>query len=143
MKKLRLIIFAIFLQAALFALPSCTFFYGESADLTYPAMFDALWKDYNETYALFDVRGNRGGLTGNVTRISGRFCAENKELFIKIGSTPKTFVICSFASFGMPWLVSSKKYFGFIVSFAFTKSQNKPLRAPFSPSLFPLARLKS
>ena len=78
MKKLRLIIFAIFLQAALFALPSCTFFYGESADLTYPAMFDALWKDYNETYALFDVRGNRGGLTGNVTRISGRFCAENK-----------------------------------------------------------------
>ena len=57
MKKAKLIIYAIFLQAALFALPSCTFFYGERADLTYPAMFDALWKDYNETYALFDVRG--------------------------------------------------------------------------------------
>lgn len=27
---------------------------------------------------VLDVRGNRGGLTGNVSRISGRFCAENK-----------------------------------------------------------------
>lgn len=27
---------------------------------------------------IVDVRGNRGGLTGNVSRISGRFCAENK-----------------------------------------------------------------
>lgn len=27
---------------------------------------------------ILDVRGNRGGLTGNVSRISGRFCAENK-----------------------------------------------------------------
>ena len=57
MKKAKLIIYTVFLRMALFALPSCTFFYGERADLTYPAMFDALWKDYNETYALFDVRG--------------------------------------------------------------------------------------
>ena len=27
---------------------------------------------------ILDVRGNRGGLTGNVSRISGRFCAQNK-----------------------------------------------------------------
>lgn len=36
---------------------SCTFFYGREAELSYTAMFDSLWQDYDETYALFDVRG--------------------------------------------------------------------------------------
>ncbi len=31
---------------------------------------------------ILDVRGNRGGLTGNVSRISGRFCKENKTYAI-------------------------------------------------------------
>lgn len=32
----------------------------------------------NTRCMILDVRGNRGGLTGNFTRISGRFCAEDK-----------------------------------------------------------------
>lgn len=35
---------------------SCTFFYGKEAELSYTAMFDSLWQDYDDTYALFDVR---------------------------------------------------------------------------------------
>lgn len=32
----------------------------------------------NTKAIILDVRGNRGGLTGNVSRISGRFCSEDK-----------------------------------------------------------------
>ncbi|MCR5437027.1 MAG: hypothetical protein K6E97_08185 [Treponema sp.] len=148
-----------FILNMIFAFISCTFFYGKDADLSYQSMFDLLWEDYNETYALFEVRnvdwnaqynlckpmiredmtdaeffevlktllyplndahvyvktpfanlnsgedqtpidnfsltevcsqyiqnpkkcGNRGGLTGNVSRISGRFCAQDKTYAI-------------------------------------------------------------
>ena len=57
MKKLRMIVVMAVLQVALFALPSCKFFYGEKEELSYSAMFDYLWNDYNQTYALFEVRG--------------------------------------------------------------------------------------
>ncbi len=36
---------------------SCAFFYGREAELSYTAMFDSLWQDYDDTYALFEVRG--------------------------------------------------------------------------------------
>lgn len=40
---------------------------------------DIALESLKDTRALIlDVRGNRGGLTGNVSRISGRFCEENK-----------------------------------------------------------------
>ena len=54
MKKIRLILLLI---AGFIGFNSCTFFYGKSVDLSYTQMFDALWNDYNETYALFSVRG--------------------------------------------------------------------------------------
>lgn len=45
-----------FILNVIFAFTSCTFFYGKDADLSYQSMFDLLWEDYNETYALFEVR---------------------------------------------------------------------------------------
>ncbi len=47
-------IFIFFIILMLFQ--SCAFFYGKEAELSYSAMFDYLWQDYDETYALFDVR---------------------------------------------------------------------------------------
>ena len=38
-------------------LQACSFFFGKTPDLSYSQMFDSLWNDYNETYALFEVRG--------------------------------------------------------------------------------------
>jgi len=56
MKKIKFYIFTIILFVSITAFQSCTFFYGEKAELSYTAMFDSLWKDYDETYALFEVR---------------------------------------------------------------------------------------
>ena len=40
---------------------------------------DIVLEDLKDTKAIIlDVRGNRGGLTGNVSRIAGRFCKEDK-----------------------------------------------------------------
>ena len=39
-----------------FNLSACDFFYGGMTGTSYNEMFDAMWKDYNETYALFEVR---------------------------------------------------------------------------------------
>ncbi len=57
MKKISIVLISIFWIIALLPLQSCSFFYGESVDLKYTEMFDSLWKDYNDTYALFNVRG--------------------------------------------------------------------------------------
>lgn len=57
MKKFKLINIFVFLLISIIPLQSCTFFYGETTSLTYEDMFESLWKDYNETYALFEVRG--------------------------------------------------------------------------------------
>ena len=57
MKKIKKNIFAIILAVCLFPLTSCTFFYGPKAELSYEAMFEDMWNDYNQTYALFGVRG--------------------------------------------------------------------------------------
>ena len=45
------------LLISIIPLQGCSFFYGDTPSLTYDEMFDSLWQDYNETYALFDVRG--------------------------------------------------------------------------------------
>ena len=37
-------------------LNACNFFYGGKPGTSYNEMFDAMWNDYNETYALFEVR---------------------------------------------------------------------------------------
>ena len=51
-------LFQIFIYCTIITLfQSCTFFYGKKAELSYTAMFDSLWQDYDETYALFEVRG--------------------------------------------------------------------------------------
>ena len=52
--KLLSVIFVIF---GFLFFESCSFFYGKKAELSYTEMFDSLWNDYNETYALFKVRG--------------------------------------------------------------------------------------
>ena len=57
MKKITIVFTAVFLMLILIPLQGCNFFYGERTILSYTEMFDYLWKDYNETYALFDVRG--------------------------------------------------------------------------------------
>ena len=57
MKTIKTFLLAFFLELCFFPLMSCTFFYGESTELSYESMFDAMWKDYNQTYALFEVRG--------------------------------------------------------------------------------------
>ena len=57
MRKLKNIFVLIFLVLCFFPLESCTFFFGQNAELSYSAMFDALWNDYDQTYALFEVRG--------------------------------------------------------------------------------------
>ena len=57
MKTLKTFLIAIFLELCFLPLMSCTFFYGEKTELSYESMFEAMWKDYNQTYALFEVRG--------------------------------------------------------------------------------------
>lgn len=57
MKKNSIVLISILWIIALIPLQACSFFYGESVDLKYTEMFDSLWKDYNDTYALFNVRG--------------------------------------------------------------------------------------
>ena len=57
MKKNKIISTFAFLLISIIPLQGCSFFYGESPSLSYDEMFDSLWEDYNETYALFDVRG--------------------------------------------------------------------------------------
>ena len=57
MKTIKNTFFTIIIAACLFSLTSCTFFYGPKAELSYEAMFETLWNDYNQTYALFEVRG--------------------------------------------------------------------------------------
>lgn len=56
MKGIKKLIIVFILSVCYFPLISCSFFYGEKAELTYESMFDNLWNDYNETYALFEVR---------------------------------------------------------------------------------------
>ena len=57
MRTLKTFLIAIFLEFCFFPLTSCTFFYGEKNELSYESMFESMWKDYNQTYALFEVRG--------------------------------------------------------------------------------------
>ncbi len=57
MRKNKFISIVVFLLISMILLQGCSFFYGETPDLTYNEMFDSLWKDYDETYALFEVRG--------------------------------------------------------------------------------------
>lgn len=57
MKKIRLIGIIVLMNISLFATPSCSFFYGQKAELSYGAMFDSLWNDFDQTYALFETRG--------------------------------------------------------------------------------------
>ncbi len=57
MKKIKSFAFGFSILFAFMTFQSCSFFYGESAELSYTAMFDSLWREYDETYALFDVRG--------------------------------------------------------------------------------------
>lgn len=56
MKKIKLINIIIFWIVSIIPLQACSFFYGKTPSLTYGEMFDSLWNDYNETYALFEVR---------------------------------------------------------------------------------------
>ena len=57
MRKINLIKILVIIVISIIPLQSCSFFYGETPSLTYEDMFDSLWKDYDETYALFEVRG--------------------------------------------------------------------------------------
>ena len=57
MKKIRFAALLILWSIFAIQLQSCSFFYGETPELSYPQMFDSLWRDYKETYALFEVRG--------------------------------------------------------------------------------------
>ena len=57
MKKNKLISLIVFFVISIFPLQACSFFYGDTPSLAYGEMFDSLWNDYNETYALFEVRG--------------------------------------------------------------------------------------
>ena len=56
MKTIKTFIQAILFFAIIMLFQSCAFFYGREAELSYTAMFDSLWQNYDETYALFDVR---------------------------------------------------------------------------------------
>ncbi len=56
MRKNKIISIIIFCLISIFPLQACSFFYGETPSLAYGEMFDALWNDYNDTYALFEVR---------------------------------------------------------------------------------------
>ena len=57
MKRRSIVLISIFWMLILIPLQACTFFYGEKNETSYTEMFDSLWNDYNETYALFEVRG--------------------------------------------------------------------------------------
>ena len=56
MKTIKNLIHVFIILTIIMISNSCTFFYGKDAELSYTAMFDSLWKDYDETYALFEVR---------------------------------------------------------------------------------------
>ena len=56
-EKIKAYFYLIFIFAVSVIFQSCAFFYGQKAELSYIEMFDSLWKNYDETYALFDVRG--------------------------------------------------------------------------------------
>ena len=55
--KNKIFAIIIFWIVSIIPLQACSFFYGKTPSLSYPQMFDSLWNDYNETYALFEVRG--------------------------------------------------------------------------------------
>ena len=57
MRNNKLLGILIFWTLSIIPLQACSFFYGDTPSLAYGEMFDSLWKDYNETYALFEVRG--------------------------------------------------------------------------------------
>ena len=57
MKKNNLFVFIVFWLIFSIPLQACSFFFGQTPELSYEQMFDSMWKDYNETYALFEVRG--------------------------------------------------------------------------------------
>ena len=56
MKKYSFISVFVFLMISMILFQGCSFFYGKTPSLSYGEMFDSLWNDYNETYALFEVR---------------------------------------------------------------------------------------
>jgi len=64
----------------------CAFNYGQtevSQNQNWASEIDIALEELKDTKAIIlDIRGNRGGLTGNVSRISGRFCAEEKTYAI-------------------------------------------------------------
>ena len=55
--KLKIIGVCLLWMSSVLSLNACSFFYGEQLGSSYNEMFDSMWNDYNETYALFDVRG--------------------------------------------------------------------------------------
>ena len=57
MKRINFIAISLLWIISLLPLQACSFFYGETTKLDYVEIFDSLWNDYNETYALFEVRG--------------------------------------------------------------------------------------
>ena len=57
MKKIKTFLITLILAVCFIPLSSCSFFYGDSSDSSYESMFENLWNDFNQTYALFDVRG--------------------------------------------------------------------------------------
>ena len=54
MKKFCLLIL---LMTSFLTFQGCSFLFGEDESEDYVSMFNFLWKDFDETYALFDVRG--------------------------------------------------------------------------------------
>ena len=57
MRKINFAALILFLFIFPLPLQACSFFFGKTPSLSYTQMFDSLWNDYNETYALFKVRG--------------------------------------------------------------------------------------
>ncbi|HQL04494.1 MAG TPA: S41 family peptidase [Treponemataceae bacterium] len=55
--KIKHTLVTVLLLLMMVSLPACSFLLGGETENTHEALFDSLWHDFNETYALFSVKG--------------------------------------------------------------------------------------
>lgn len=60
---------------------SCTILWGETMENTYPEMFDSLWKDFDETYALFEIRNVNWEENYKIYKPKADSCTTDQDFF--------------------------------------------------------------
>ena len=84
--KIRIIGVCLLWMSSVLSLNACSFFYGEQPGSSYNEMFDSMWNDYNETYALFEVRGVDWAAQYNIYKPRISESMTDKEFFDECAS---------------------------------------------------------